>query len=173
MAKPLTSWLVSSFSQHNLCLVVLGRCLHVSVTKFQDKFASLQQVNSPNSWNKFQICCTDIYLIRFLPNFAVFCVFLWISQDFTDLPEFRGSATAWNIRSPDYTVYMYMYISTISVHLQLSLAKFETGWKKVAFKLVFWARSSHLPSTLLAFLKGTLSRLCAHASIICFFFKRQ
>ena len=49
MAKPLTSWLKPSFSQHNLCLVVLGRCLHVSVTTFQDKFASLRQVNSPNS----------------------------------------------------------------------------------------------------------------------------
>ena len=47
MAKPLTSWLVPSFSQHNLRLVVLGRCLHISVTKFQDKFASLRQVNSP------------------------------------------------------------------------------------------------------------------------------
>ena len=34
MAKPLTSWLVSSFSQNNLCLVVSGCCLHVSVTKF-------------------------------------------------------------------------------------------------------------------------------------------
>ena len=59
---------------------VTGRCLHVSVTKFQDKFTSLRQVNSPNSWEKFQICCTDMYLIRFLPNFAVFCVFLWISR---------------------------------------------------------------------------------------------
>ena len=100
MAKPLTSWLVPSFSQHNLRLVVSGRCLHVSVTKFQDKFASLRQVNSPYSWNKFQICCTDMYLIRFLPNFAVFCVFLWISRDFADLPEFHGCATARNIRSP-------------------------------------------------------------------------
>ena len=47
MAKPLTSWLVPcSFSQHNLRLVVdLGHCLLVSVTKFQNKFASLQQVN--------------------------------------------------------------------------------------------------------------------------------
>ena len=80
MAKPLTSWLVPSFSQHNLRLVVLGRCLHVSVTKFQDKFASLRQVNSPYSWNKFQICCTDMYLIRFLPNFVVFSCFC----------EFRG-----------------------------------------------------------------------------------
>ena len=41
MAKPLTSWLVPSFSQHNLRLVVSGRCLHVIVTKFQDKFAEI------------------------------------------------------------------------------------------------------------------------------------
>ena len=65
MAKPLTSWLVPSFSRHNLRLVVSGCCLHISVTKFWDKFASLWQVNSPNSWNKFQIYCTDMYLIRF------------------------------------------------------------------------------------------------------------
>ena len=80
MAKPLTSWLVPSFSQHNLRLVVLGRRLHISVTKFRDKFASLRQVNSPSSWDKFQKCCTDMYLIRFLPNFRVLCVFLWISR---------------------------------------------------------------------------------------------
>ena len=49
VAKPLTSWLVPSFLQLNLPLVVSGRCLHVSVTKLQDKVASLQQVNSPNS----------------------------------------------------------------------------------------------------------------------------
>ena len=48
------------------------------MTKFQDKFASLRQVNSPYSWNKFQICCIDMYLIRFLPNFAGFCRFLQI-----------------------------------------------------------------------------------------------
>ena len=57
MAKPLTSWLVPSFSQHNLRLVVLGHCLHVSVTKFQDKFTSLRQLNNPNSW---EICCTNM-----------------------------------------------------------------------------------------------------------------
>ena len=101
MAKPLTSWLKPSFSQHNLCLVVLGRCLHVSVTTFQDKFASLRQVNSPNSWDKFKNCCTDTYLIRFLPNFMVFYVFLWISWHFTDLPEFCGSTTVQNIRRAD------------------------------------------------------------------------
>ena len=45
MAKPLHLWLVPSFSQHNLHLVASGRCFHVSVTKFQDEFASLRQVN--------------------------------------------------------------------------------------------------------------------------------
>ena len=72
------------------------------MTKFWHKFARLRQVNTPSSWDKFQNCCTDIYLIRFLPNFTVFCVFLWISRDFAALPKFRGSATARNIRSPVY-----------------------------------------------------------------------
>ena len=103
MPKPLISWLVPSFSQHNLRLVVLEHCLHVSVTKFWHKFASLQQINTPSSWDKFQNCCTDMYLIRFLTNFAVFCMFLWISQNVVDLPEFRSSTTARNIRSPDIT----------------------------------------------------------------------
>ena len=34
MAKPFTSWLVPSFLQHNLRLVVTEHCLHISVTKF-------------------------------------------------------------------------------------------------------------------------------------------
>ena len=79
MAKPLTSWLVPSFSQHNLCLGVSEHCLHVLVTKFWHKFASLRHVNIPSSWDKFQNCCTDMYLVRFLPNFAGFCGFTWIS----------------------------------------------------------------------------------------------
>ena len=41
-----------------------------------------------------------MYVIRFLANFTVFSVFLWISWDFVDLPEFRGSTTLQNIRSP-------------------------------------------------------------------------
>ena len=58
--------------------------LHVLVTKFWHKFAILRQVNcnTPSSWDKFQNCCTDMYLIRFLGNFAVFCVFLWIFAGF-------------------------------------------------------------------------------------------
>ena len=105
MAKPLTSWLVPSFSQHNLRLVVSERSFHVSVTKFWHEFASLRQVNTPSSWDKFQNCCTDMYLMRCLPNFAIFCVFLWIAQDFVDLPEFRGSVTARNIRSLGICIY--------------------------------------------------------------------
>ena len=51
------------------------------MTKFQGKLASLQQVSSPNSQDNFQICCADMYLVRFLANFAGFRVFLWISRD--------------------------------------------------------------------------------------------
>ena len=91
MTSPLTSWLVPSFLQHNVRLVVSGHCLHISVTNFQDKFVSLQQVNSPNGWDKFQICYTYMYLIRFLLNFAV--LFLHVFW------EFHGSVTAQNIRS--------------------------------------------------------------------------
>ena len=85
MAKPLTSWLVPSFLQHNLCLVVSVHWLLISLMKFHDKFASLRQVNSPNGWDKFQICCTDIYLIRFLANSAVFCMLLWILQIYLNI----------------------------------------------------------------------------------------
>ena len=42
-----------------------------------------------------------MYLEIFLADFAVFHVFWGISQDFAEIPEFRGSATARNIRSPE------------------------------------------------------------------------
>ena len=41
-----------------------------------------------------------MYLEIFLADFAVFRVFLGISRDFAEIPEFRGSATARNLRSP-------------------------------------------------------------------------
>ena len=69
-------------------------CLLVAETKLQDKFESLRQVNSSYSQDKFQICFTDIFLVEFLANFAVFHVFLSISRNFADIREFRGSATA-------------------------------------------------------------------------------
>ena len=40
-----------------------------------------------------------MYLEIFLVDFAVFRVFWGISRDFAEIPEFRGSATARNIRS--------------------------------------------------------------------------
>ena len=43
-----------------------------------------------------------MYLEIFLADFAVFRVFGGISRDFAEIPEFRGSATARNIRSPVY-----------------------------------------------------------------------
>ena len=42
-----------------------------------------------------------MYLEIFLADFAVCRVFWGISRDFTGMPEFRGSATARNIRGPD------------------------------------------------------------------------
>ena len=44
----------------------------------------------------------DMHLEIFLADFAVFRVFLGISRDFVEIPEFRGFATARIIRSPDY-----------------------------------------------------------------------
>ena len=43
-----------------------------------------------------------MYLEIFLVDFTVFRVFLGILRDFAEIPEFRGSATARNIRSPVY-----------------------------------------------------------------------
>ena len=42
-----------------------------------------------------------MYLEIFVADFAVFRVFWGISRDFAEISEFRGSATARNIRSPD------------------------------------------------------------------------
>ena len=40
-------------------------------------------------------------ILRFLVDFAVFRVFWGISRGFAEIPEFRGSTTTRNIRSPD------------------------------------------------------------------------
>ena len=47
------------------------------------------------------MCFADMYLEIFLADFAVFRVFLGISRDFAEIPEFRGSTTAQIIRSPE------------------------------------------------------------------------
>ena len=41
-----------------------------------------------------------MYLEIFLVEFVVFRAFWGILRDFAEMPEFRGSATAQNIRSP-------------------------------------------------------------------------
>ena len=87
MAKPLTSWLVPSFLQHNLRLVVLGRYLHVSVTKFQDKFA--------------EISFKMLYRHVFDKISTEFCSSLRAFVNFADLPEFHRFMTAQNITSPE------------------------------------------------------------------------
>jgi len=77
MLKKCTSgkaFYITATAQFFVTLIIrMPACLLTAMTKFQDKFANLRQVNSPNSQNKFQICCTDMYLVRFLANFVVFC----------------------------------------------------------------------------------------------------
>ena len=102
MAKPLTSWLVASFSQHNLRLVVSERCLHVSVMRFWHKFASFWQVNTPSSWEKL------LYRHVFDKISTEFRGILCVFVNFTDLPKFCSSATAQNIRSPVYDARLYL-----------------------------------------------------------------
>ena len=58
-----------------------------------------------------------MYSEIFLADFAVFRVFLRISRDFAEISEFRGSATARNIRSP------------VLNELSLRHVKFETIFK--------------------------------------------
>ena len=86
-----------SFSPHDLRLVVFGTLFGqlISVMNLQDKFASLWQVNSPNSQNKFQIIMVfrhvfDMIAIAFR---GILCVFV-------NFAGFCGSLTAQNIRSP-------------------------------------------------------------------------
>ena len=87
--------------------MLLTRCSD-AVTKFQGKFSKFPA--SPNSQDNL-ICCADMYLVRFLANFAGFRLFLWISRDFADLLEIRGSATTRNIRSPVAGTHLTLRVS--------------------------------------------------------------
>ena len=77
-----------SVNETSSLLLCLCPGVLVAETKLQDKFASVRQVNSSSSQDTFQICFTDMYLVEFLANFAVFHVFLSISRDFADIREF-------------------------------------------------------------------------------------
>ena len=89
-----------SFLQHNLHLVVSGHCLHVSVTKFQDKFASLRQGNSPYiaeiSSNMLYRHVFDKISTEFHGILSCFCEFHGILQIYFNSV---ASVTARNIRS--------------------------------------------------------------------------
>ena len=99
---------MSRFLQHNLRLVVLGKCLLIVVMKFQDKFARLQQLlNSPNGQDKFQIWCINMYSIWFLANFAVFRMFLWILRVYLNFaaPWPRWISEALILWAASFTLY--------------------------------------------------------------------
>ena len=61
-----------------------------------------------------------MYLEIFLADFVVFCVVLGISRDFAEISEFRGSATARNIRSPDIWRGLFSEFYSISIAHSLS-----------------------------------------------------
>ena len=65
-----------------------------------------------------------MYLEIFLTDFAVFCGFLGNSRDFAEIPKFRGSATARNIRSPD--LIMGIAEVSFSVTLMIMIPVIET-----------------------------------------------
>ena len=70
--------LLPSFSQSKNVWKFRDVVYSLQWRSFKVNLASLQQVSSPNSQDNFQICCADVYLVRFLANFACFCLFLWI-----------------------------------------------------------------------------------------------
>ena len=76
--KLLTSWLVPSFSQHNVGLVVLGCCNCLfQLRSFKINLDVCGEQNRSNSQHTYQICCTDMHLVIFLANFTVFHVFFF------------------------------------------------------------------------------------------------
>ena len=114
--------------------MVLGCCLLAAVTKFQGKLASLHKVSSQDN---FQICCADMYLVRFLANFAGFYGFLWILRDFADL----CSVTTRNIRSPVYAHGLWLtwscgHLSEWKMHLNMSTDSGQQWqWKTTSFPM--------------------------------------
>ena len=83
----ITHWPVPSFSDNNLTTPGYKIWDVFSLQWWSFKLnLQVYGKNSPISQKKSQISWTDMYLVRFLPNF-------------TDLPEFHGSATTWNFWS--------------------------------------------------------------------------
>ena len=96
--------------------------LHVPVVKNHFILLTLLNESSKptgglNRRDKFQICCIDLYLIRFLVYSAVIHMFF---VNFVGLPEFHRSGTVLNIRSPDTTscVIYIMHLSMLSPRVE-------------------------------------------------------
>ena len=66
------------------------------------------------------MCCTVMYLLRFIEDIAVF---LWISGDFADLCEFHSSATVQNINAPKLSVTKAVNITKIFTSMTSTLVK--------------------------------------------------
>ena len=76
-----------------------------------------------------------MYLEIFQADFAVFRVFLAISRDFAEIPEFRGSATERNIRSPVfYWVLCFALHVSFVYSFQITQSKRSAGILKL-FKM--------------------------------------
>ena len=73
------------------------------LTKFHDKFASLRQVNSPNSQDKFQICCTDKYMYL-VHDCTISSEFRGILHGFVNLWDFADLLVQ-NLRPHNHTKY--------------------------------------------------------------------
>ena len=71
--------------------------------------------------DQFQICFINMYLVWFLANFVVFCVFLWISWNFVVSLEINGFATAQNIRSPSDDWFCPLAFMVMMEHIILEL----------------------------------------------------
>ena len=71
------SWPVPSFLQHKWRLVVSGRCLHVSVTKFQDTFAQQGPVHVIRKSVLYTAVCKNFEPPRYINIF-----WFWGAQNF-------------------------------------------------------------------------------------------
>ena len=71
-----------------------------------------------------------MYLEIFLADFAVFRVFLGISRDFAEIPEFRGSATVRNIRSPAFEFEVVAMTNGCYLQMINSSVKSTAVWLK-------------------------------------------
>ena len=80
-----------------------------------------------------------MYLAIFLADFTVFRVSLGILRDFAEVPEFRGSATAQNIRSPDCSLVQPIleYASLVWAALPNCLVQLVESVQKSALGIIF------------------------------------